>query len=110
MLLLACLRFVLNCAWGVFFVYAAELYPTNILSLAFGWISTAGSIGAFTAPFIRLLTADATMFFMAGLCVMSFFLVGGLRETKGEKPVHEIFERQNQEDGRKSLQTDTDAG
>lgn len=79
MILLACLRFVLNSAWGLFFVYVAELYPTAVLSLAFGWVSAMGTVGAFSSPFIRLLTADATMFFMSGLCIVSFFVISGLR-------------------------------
>jgi hypothetical protein len=90
MIILACLRFVLNSAWGLFYVYVAELYPTCVLSLAFGWTSTVGSIGAFSAPFIRLLTADATMFFMSGLCIACVFVVNGLRETKGEQTAQEI--------------------
>lgn len=83
MILLACLRFVLNSTWGLFFVYVAELYPSNVLSITFGWVSGVGTIGAFSAPFIRLVTANTTMFFMSGLCVVSVLLVIRLRETKG---------------------------
>ena len=83
MILLACLRFVLNSTWGLFFVYVAELYPSNVLSITFGWVSGVGTIGAFSAPFIRLVTAKTTMFVMSALCIISIFLIVRLRETKG---------------------------
>lgn len=73
--------------WGLFFVYVAELFPSNVLSLTFGWVSAVGTVGAFAAPFIRLLTADATMFFMSILCIVSLFLIKGMRETKDQKTI-----------------------
>lgn len=79
MIILACLRFVLNSMWGLFFVYVAELFPSNVLSLAFGWVSAMGTVGAVSAPFIRLLTANATMFFMSGLCIATIFVLRGLK-------------------------------
>lgn len=79
MVVLGCLRFVLNSMWGFFFVYVAELFPSNILSLTFGWVSAIGTVGAFTSPFIRLLTANASMFFMATLCILALFLIKGMR-------------------------------
>lgn len=85
MILLGCLRFVLNSMWGFFFVYVAELFPSNILSLTFGWVSAVGTVGAFASPFIRLLTANASMFFMASLCLVGLFLLKGMKETKDQK-------------------------
>ena len=84
MVILAFLRFVLNSVWGVFFVYIAELFPSDITSLSFGWISAMGTVGAVSAPFIRLLTADATMFFMSVLSVVGILMIKGLGETKGK--------------------------
>lgn len=75
MVILGLLRFVMNSMWGLFFVYVGELFPTNVLSLAFGWVSAIGTVGAVSAPFIRLLTANATMFIMSGLCIVCFFVV-----------------------------------
>lgn len=85
MVILGALRFVLNSLWGVFFVYVAELFPASVTSLSFGWVSAVGTVGAFSAPYIRLLTADATMFIMSLMCFGGIFLTQGLRETKGEK-------------------------
>jgi hypothetical protein len=34
-----------------------------------------------------LLTADATMFFMSILCIVSLFLIKGMRETKDQKTI-----------------------
>lgn len=73
MIFLAGLRFVINNMWGLFFVYVSELFPTNVLSLTFGWISAIGTVGAFLSPYIRLLTANATMFVMTALCGVSLF-------------------------------------
>lgn len=106
MFLLALLRFVLNSMWGLFFVYVAELFPTNVLSLAFGWVSAIGTVGAFISPFIRLLTANATMFIMGGLCLGVFFLIQGLRETKGEKAQQEIEEREAERQNKQSIQSE----
>lgn len=93
MIFLAGLRFVINNMWGLFFVYVSELFPSNVLSLAFGWVSAIGTVGAFSSPFIRLLTANATMFVMTILCVVSLFLIQDLSETKDKRAVQEIQER-----------------
>ena len=85
MFLLGFLRFVMNSLWGVLFVYIAELYPSDVTSLSMGWVSAMGTVGAVTAPYIRLLTADATYFFMGGLCVGAILLINRLKETKGEQ-------------------------
>ena len=84
MVILAFLRFVLNSVWGVFFVYIAELFPSDITSLSFGWISAVGTVGAVSAPFIRLLTADATVFFLSVLSVVGMLMIKGLGETQGK--------------------------
>jgi len=73
--------------WGFFFVYVAELFPSNVLSLTFGWVSAVGTVGAFAAPFIRLLTADLTMFFMSVLCIVAVFMIRGMKETKDQKAI-----------------------
>lgn len=49
-------RFVLSSAWAVFYIYVAELYPTRVRSLGFGWVSAMGTIGSAVAPF-AILTA-----------------------------------------------------
>ena len=79
MVILGFLRFVLNCLWGVFFVYIAELFPSDVSSLSFGWISAMGTVGAVVAPYIRLLTANTTYFVMCGLCVLAIFLISRLK-------------------------------
>ena len=93
MVILGFLRFVLNSVWGAFFVYIAELFPSDVSSLSFGWISAMGTVGAVTAPFIRLLTADATMFFMSILSIVGILMVKGLKETKGKEIRQGIEER-----------------
>ena len=31
-------RFILCCFWAIFYVYIAEMYPTKVRSLGFGWM------------------------------------------------------------------------
>ena len=45
-------RFVLCCFWSIFYVYIAELFPTKVRSLAFGWASAVGTTGSTLAPYI----------------------------------------------------------
>jgi hypothetical protein len=84
MVLIALLRFVISSLWGLLFVYVSELYPNEISSLSYGWISIAGTVGASISPYIRLATANMTMFVMAGLSALMAFLVRTLNETKGK--------------------------
>lgn len=53
-----------------------------------------GNIGATISPFIRLATAQFTLFLMAGLNIGSFFLVTRLKETKGLEIRFRIEERE----------------
>jgi hypothetical protein len=85
MVVLACLRITLNAVWGVFFVFIAELYPAEITSVSFGWINIVGTLGATISPFIRLATAEITLFLMAVLNIGNFFLIQKLHETKGKQ-------------------------
>lgn len=84
MVLIAFLRFVISSLWGLLFVYVSELYPNEVSSLSYGWISIAGTIGASISPYIRLVTANMTMFIMSILAVVMSFLVRTLNETKGK--------------------------
>ena len=87
------LRFDLNCVWGIFFVYAAELFPYDITSLSLGFISAVGTVGAFLAPFIRLFTAKNTMLIMSVFCFFTIPLIRILKETKGKPLKKGIEER-----------------
>jgi MFS family permease len=42
--------------WAALYVYIAELYPTRVRSLAFGWASAVGTIGSFAAPYVILMS------------------------------------------------------
>jgi hypothetical protein len=86
MILIAALRFVISSLWGVFFVYISELYPNEVSSLSYGWVSITGTIGASLSPYIKLAAANATMFVMGILSGAMVFLVKFLKETKG-KPI-----------------------
>jgi len=82
--LIAILRFLINSVWGIYFVFVSELYPSEISAISYGWVSTIGTVGACAAPYIRLITANATMFVIAGFCAFSVFIVRNMEETKGK--------------------------
>ena len=84
MVMLGCMRFIISSLWAMLFVFFTELFPSRITSLSFGWISAMGTVGAVSAPFIRLVTADTTMFVMSALSFFSIFLLTLLPETKGK--------------------------
>ena len=70
MILIAFLRFVISSLWGVLFVYVSELYPNEVSSLSYGWVSIIGTVGASISPYIRLATANLTMFIIAILAFL----------------------------------------
>lgn len=93
MVLIAALRFLISSLWGVFFVYLSELYPNEVSSLSYGYVSVTGTVGASLSPYIKLATADATMFVMGILSGAMVFLVRLLKETKGKTIRMRIKER-----------------
>lgn len=46
-------RFGLCCFWSIFYVYVAELYPTEVRSIGFGWTSVVGMLGSAISPFVK---------------------------------------------------------
>jgi len=51
-------RFVLCCFWAIFYVYIAELFPTKVRSLGYGWAGAIGTIGSSLAPYIILVSTS----------------------------------------------------
>ena len=52
-------RLVLCCFWSIFFVYVAELYPTKVRSLGYGWVSAIGMIGSTLSPYLIQFSQDS---------------------------------------------------
>jgi uncharacterized membrane protein (DUF106 family) len=65
-----------------------------VSSLSYGWVSVIGTVGATIAPYIRLATANITMFIIAILCGIIVLLVRLLEETKGKAIRTRIQERE----------------
>ncbi len=63
-------RFVLCSFWSIFYVYIAELFPTKVRSLAFGWASAVGTIGSTLSPYI--------IFFSKSIGIDSWILPGAI--------------------------------
>jgi len=51
-------RFCLCSFWSIFYVYIAEMYPTRVRSLGFGWASAMGTIGSSLSPYIILFSEN----------------------------------------------------
>ena len=51
-------RFILCGFWSIFYVYVAELYPTQTRSLGYGWTSVMGMIGSTLSPFITTISSS----------------------------------------------------
>lgn len=45
-------RLILCAFWALFYVYIAELYPTKVRSMGFGWASAMGTVGSTLAPYL----------------------------------------------------------
>lgn len=76
------MRFALSSLWGFYFVYLSELYPCEITSIAYGYMSAVGAAAASASPYIRLATKDSSMLFMSGMALIAAGHVGCLPETK----------------------------
>ena len=89
-------RFVLCCFWSIFYVYIAELFPTKVRSLAFGWASAVGTTGSTLSPYIiyfsKSLHIDPWLLPGAIGIFMSLFLFK-LPETLG-KPSQDFIEEE----------------
>ncbi|XP_071950755.1 organic cation transporter protein-like [Antedon mediterranea] len=81
-------KFGVTAAFGIIFFYTAELYPTNIRSVAVGICSTSGRIGAILSPYILHLSrywAPLAMLTFSVLAISSGVLVLLLPETANRK-------------------------
>ncbi len=54
-------RMVLCSFWSIFYVYVAELYPTEVRSLGFGWTSVVGMLGSTVSPFVKQIAQLANL-------------------------------------------------
>lgn len=90
---MALLRFIISSLWGIFFVYVSEMFPNEVTSISYGWISVVGTIGASVSPYIKLAAANLTMFLMGALAFVMVFVVRTMKETKGTTIRTRIIER-----------------
>lgn len=50
-------RFILCGFWSIFYVYVAELFPTQVRSLGYGWTSVTGMVGSTLSPYVTTLSS-----------------------------------------------------
>lgn len=89
-------RFVLCGFWSIFYVYVAELFPTQIRSLGYGWTSVMGMIGSTLSPFVTTISKSVGMnnwLPPAILGFLSVLFVSKLPETFGQS-LKDVIEEQ----------------
>jgi MFS family permease len=87
-------RFILCGFWSIFYVYVAELYPTQTRSLGYGWTSVMGMIGSTLSPFVTTISSSIginSWFPPALLGLVSTLFIAKLPETFG-LPLKDIIE------------------
>lgn len=96
LVLLFTMRFILCMYWAALYVYLAELYPTRVRSLAFGWSSAVGTVGSFSAPFVILLAQNLNLnewIVPGAVGLIATIAVIPLPETLGKALSEEIYEK-----------------
>jgi len=86
--------FTLCCFESILYVYTAELYPTEIRSLGFGWVSLVGIIGSIVSPFAKTIATSISLnswFVPAVLGFVAWGFSWCLTETHG-KPLRDTIE------------------
>jgi MFS family permease len=85
------------CFESIIYVYAAELYPTEIRSIGFGWVSLVGIMGSIVAPFAKTIAASVSLnswFVPAALGLVAWMFSCCLPETYG-KPLQDSIEERS---------------
>nr|XP_058939585.1 solute carrier family 22 member 16 isoform X2 [Kogia breviceps] len=103
-------KFSIGAAFGLIYLYTAELYPTIVRSLAVGSGSTVGRVGSIAAPFCIYLSS--VWIFTPQLLVGTLAFVSGvltfmLPETLG-KPLTTTWEETEKESSSGKLLSTTD--
>lgn len=89
-------RFFLCCFWSIFFVYVAELYPTEVRSIGFGWTSVVGMLGSAISPFVKTIAGSVginSWFPPALFGIVTWSFAFCLPETFGKPQKDTIEER-----------------
>jgi OCT family organic cation transporter-like MFS transporter 4/5 len=95
-ILLFSMRFVSCMFWAALYVYMAELFPTRVRSLAFGWASAVGTIGSSLVPFLVLAVNEAGLnqwILPGALGLISAACAIWLPETLNKPMSEEIYEK-----------------
>ncbi|XP_077862260.1 organic cation transporter protein-like [Saccoglossus kowalevskii] len=81
-------KFFSSMAFGITYLFSAEIYPTCVRNAGMGISSTSARIGTIIAPFVMLLISKwrPLPFFLMGVCtILAGLLVLLLPETRGQK-------------------------
>ncbi|CAI4228267.1 unnamed protein product [Auanema sp. JU1783] len=69
-------KFAISCSFMSLFVYASEVFPTNIRNISIGLCSVLSRIGGIMAPYVRLLATYSTS--LPTLVFFTMSLIAGL--------------------------------
>jgi MFS family permease len=86
-------RFFIMSFWAIFYVYLAEMYPTRVRSLGFGWASAMGTVGSTSSPYIILFSENIGLntWVIPGITgIISVISLFFLKETFGKPLQDEI--------------------
>lgn len=89
-------RFVLTSFWAIFYTFLAEMYPTRVRSLGFGWASALGTVGSTFAPYLLLFAEEGginTWILPGAMGCISAVSLFFLTETYGKPLEDEIEEK-----------------
>ncbi len=87
------MRFVLCLYWAVMYVYIAELFPTRIRSITYGWLSGIGNLFGISCPFIVLAADELHInqwIFPGVICIMASLTGFLLPETLNKETQENI--------------------
>jgi hypothetical protein len=71
--ILIIMRFVLSGMWGFYYIYLTELYPSEITTIAAGYMIAVSALAGATTPYMKLASKNGSMIVMA---FMAFVAAG----------------------------------
>ena len=74
-------------------MYVGELFPSEIISIAYAYVSTIGTLGASVSPYIKEASKNWSMGLMSMIALIAAGHVFLLRETKNTVTIAAIPER-----------------
>jgi len=85
-------------AFNILYIFTAEMYPTNIKSLAMSFFSITNNLTAATTPYFLIICPDILMF-VGLLCAGATITTSFLLESMGYNPGKDVKEKEDLRNG-----------